>query len=149
RRTVSRRICTPVLRGREVSSQKDLLLPSRLQLPSRRRPLLHRRQPPTPPHPQTRARPLLHRRQQANLPRLQSLRLLLPTTHRLLLQPWCLSQQTHRANSRYISRLWKIMSDFRQSNYPHVWNDRSRSRRIVERDRLDEENRLLDRTFWK
>jgi len=42
-----------------------------------------------------------------------------------------------------------MMSDFRQSNYPHVWNDRSRSRRIVERDRLDEENRLLDRTFWK
>src|ERR1041384_1974410 len=43
---VSRRTCTPVLPGKEVLSQRDLLLPSRLQLPSQRRPHAPTQAPP-------------------------------------------------------------------------------------------------------
>ena len=78
KRRVSRRICTPVLRGKEASSQRNLLLPSRLLLPNQRYPLLQY--------------------QRASPACLQPLRLLLLTPHRLLPQSWRLSLQTNRTS---------------------------------------------------
>ena len=103
KRKVSRRICTPVPRGKEASSRRNLLLPSRPQLPNQQY-------------------PLLHQRQWASLSCLQPLHLLLLTPHRLLLQPWRLILQTNRTNRLYLAGGGKTMPVFRQSNCPHVWD---------------------------
>jgi hypothetical protein len=78
KRRDSRRICTPVLHGREVSSRRDLLPPSHQQLPNQQY-------------------PLLYQHQMANLSR-HPPRSLLLTPHLPLLQLWRLSLKTNRAS---------------------------------------------------
>lgn len=79
---VSRQICTPAPHGKEASSLRNLLLPSRPQLPNQQYPLLPRHLMASHPGPQ-----VLH--------------LLLPTPHRLPHQPWRLIPQTNQANPLY------------------------------------------------
>jgi hypothetical protein len=74
----SRRICTPVLRGREESSRRNLLLRNHPQLPNQQY-------------------PLLQRPQMANLSSHHPRSLLL-TPRPPLPQPWRLSLQTNRAS---------------------------------------------------
>ena len=87
---VSRRICTQVPRGKEVSSRRNLFLPSRPQLPNQQYLPLHQH--------------LTASRWQLPLPPL-----LLPTPHRLPHQPWRLFPQTNRANPFHLQRtFWKV-----------------------------------------
>ena len=83
KRRVSRRICTPVLHGREESSRRNLLLRNHPQLPNQQY-------------------PLLQRPQMANLSSHHPRSLLLTPRPPL---PWRLSLQTNRASPLYLAHL--------------------------------------------
>jgi hypothetical protein len=112
---VSLQICTPVPRGKEASSRRDLLLQSRPLLPSQRY-------------------LLLHQHQRASQPSPQSLQLLLPIAHQLLPQPWQLSLQINRTNPLCLVHLVCFVDlvdlvqlvSFIQPNKPDKPNERDR-----------------------